>query len=623
MGGLFAQIVALAALGTIGRPAVVAAQPGTVSGTATEDGFAVAGARVTLFTPGLGQFLEQRTGAMGEYRFAAVPPGSYLLGVAALGREYQEQAVAVGEAPLEVNFALGPEVEPGRWDVIGNTLPEFFDATDIAVLLADGRIFFCHDTMDPLLYDPVANKKVFPAPSGKEQGCMNASLLADGRLLMAGGQEGSAPGNFKLAVPWVKTYDPATDQWKNLPDMQLDEGRWYTGMARLADGSLLVMGGGTRPDAERTDTCERFDLATNEWSFTGSMLAPTEFPPSALLHTGEVLMTWYPPQLYDPTSGEWRATGNFVQPVRLWPGHSDHSIVVMADGRVAALGIRKGPAGNSQMGEIYDPESETWSLTSNPALLREQAEVAQLPDGRILVAGGDTQSANPGVPSVLGIVKWSDLYDPAVDSWRRVADLNRFAEYHAVTVLIPDGRVVTTGGTTIKFQYGPTSADIEAFSPPYLFRGVRPQITVADASAARGGAIDFGVFPATSLTSVVVMGVQSHTHWVDAGVQRRLVLPVEQDGGTAKLTLPSDPNVLPLGHYILFAMVDDIPSNGVVVRVDACIGDFNVDGLLDIDDFVAFQTFFAVGDPSADCDANGTLDVDDFVCFQTYFAVGC
>ena len=65
-------------------------------------------------------------------------------------------------------------------------------------------------------------------------------------------------------------------------------------------------------------------------------MCPTEFPPTALLHTGEVLATWWPPQLYDPQTGLWRPTGNFNQPNRSWPGHSDHSIVVLADGRVLA-----------------------------------------------------------------------------------------------------------------------------------------------------------------------------------------------------------------------------------------------------------------------------------------------
>lgn len=69
------------------------------------------------------------------------------------------------------------------------------------------------------------------------------------------------------------------------------------------------------------------------------------------------------------------------------------------------------------------------------------------------------------------------------------------------------------------------------------------------------------------ITSVVLIGMQTTTHWVDAGVPRRLVLPMTQNGTQVQTTLPANPNVLPLGHYMLFAMVDDIPSNGVTVQV--------------------------------------------------------
>jgi hypothetical protein len=46
--------------------------------------------------------------------------------------------------------------------------------------------------------------------------------------------------------------------------------------------------------------------------------------------------------------------------------------------------------------------------------------------------------------------------------------------------------------------------------------------------------------------------------------------------------------------------------------------------VLDIDDFICFQTKFAVGDYLyADCDLNGYLEIDDFICFQTAYALGC
>lgn len=524
-------------------------------------------ARVTLFVPSLAFFVEERTDALGRYVFDDVPPGTYRLGVAARDREYVEMAVVPPLARPGVDFALVPETHPGQWSVIGNTLPEFFDATDIAILTNQGKVFFCHDTQGPILFDPVTGTKQQPNSSFSEQGCTSATLLGDGRIVFVGGQSPSDPGFFGNAVPWVKALVPP-GTWGALPSLNLAAGRWYPGLARLADGTMLVMGGGMAPNAQRTDTCERFNLPSATWSWTGSMLNPTEYPPSALLYTGKVLATWWPPQLYNPATGSWQAAGNFVQPQRGWPGHSDHSLVVLADGRALAIGIRKTVATNGSMGEVYEPATNTWSVTSNPGLLRQQPEVVQLPDGRVLVAAGETEAPTPPVPTVLGVVKWTDLYDPLTNAWRRVADMGIFREYHAVTLLAPDGRVVTTGGTKIKFQFGPTSADIEGYQPPYLFRGVRPQITsISTTEPKRGETISLGISPATKLTKLVLMGTPAPTHWVDGGIPRRLELDVTMQGTTAQATLPTDPNVLPLGYYLAVAMVDDIPSVARIVNV--------------------------------------------------------
>lgn len=590
----------------------------SVSGTVQRSGTPptpIPNARVTLFEPTLQNFFETRTNAQGAFAFANLPlVDVWRLAASSLGREYVEIQAVVEGGSFQHNFVLGPEIHPGQWNIVGNTLPEFFDATDIAILRADGKVFFCHDTMAPVVFDPVTGVKTFPAGSGSPQGCMSSTVLQDGRIIMIGGQTPTDPGSFTNAIPWVKTYTTSTNSWQQLPNMQLPVGRWYPGLARLADSSLLVMGGGTAPAAARTDTCERFNLVTQTWSYTGSMLNPCEFPPSALLHSGKVLATWSPPQLYDPSTGQWAATGNFIQPTRGWPDHSDHSLVVLADGRVMVVGIRR-PTGttNSVMGEIYDPIAGTWSFTSNPGLVRFQTEVAQLPDGRILAAGGESIVNPPPVPTVLGIVKWSDLYDPITNAWRRVADMNWFREYHAVTVLVPDGRVIMTGGTRIKFQFGPTSADIEAFAPPYLFRGVRPQITqISTIQPRRGEAISLSIAPATTLTSVVLMGCSAHTHWVDGGVPRRLELAVQQTGSAACVTLPTSPNVLPLGHYMLFAMVDDIPSVARIIRVNSdspfVRGDFSGNGLVDASDVAPF-VFVLLGLDMA-CDHVSIADVD-------------
>jgi glucose/arabinose dehydrogenase len=69
----------------------------------------------------------------------------------------------------------------------------------------------------------------------------------------------------------------------------------------------------------------------------------------------------------------------------------------------------------------------------------------------------------------------------------------------------------------------------------------------------------------------------------------------------------------------------DANGNGIPDECDptTCFADCDGSGGLSIDDFICFQTNYALGDPAADCDSSGNLNIDDFICFQTAFALGC
>ncbi len=64
-------------------------------------------------------------------------------------------------------------------------------------------------------------------------------------------------------------------------------------------------------------------------------------------------------------------------------------------------------------------------------------------------------------------------------------------------------------------------------------------------------------------------------------------------------------------------------ATSAAASLTTCYPDCDCNGSLSIDDFICFQTHFALADPTADCDGDGTLSIDDFICFQTFFAIGC
>ena len=71
-----------------------------------------------------------------------------------------------------------------------------------------------------------------------------------------------------------------------------------------------------------------------------------------------------------------------------------------------------------------------------------------------------------------------------------------------------------------------------------------------------------------SPTAIVLTGAGAVTHWVDGGVPRRVQLPFElMAPGSIAIEIPDDPAMIPIGWYVLWALVDDIPSEGMLVRV--------------------------------------------------------
>lgn len=80
--------------------------------------------------------------------------------------------------------------------------------------------------------------------------------------------------------------------------------------------------------------------------------------------------------------------------------------------------------------------------------------------------------------------------------------------------------------------------------------------------------------------------------------------------------LPLDPNgttlALPASSITLLA----VPG-------PACAGDFNKDGILNVNDFSDFRAAYLAGDPRADYSGDGVLGVADFSAFRTAYLRGC
>lgn len=139
-------------------------------------------------------------------------------------------SVTVTGLVATVDFSLLVETNGGRWTIVGDTAPELLDGTGSGSLLPSGEVFFCHNTEDPVVFDPMSRSKWFPPTSGSGQGCHVPTLNTDGALFLAGGSEDRYPQG--VVVKTVKDYWRNTNSWSRLSDMNVAQPDWLTGCRR-------------------------------------------------------------------------------------------------------------------------------------------------------------------------------------------------------------------------------------------------------------------------------------------------------------------------------------------------------------------------------------------------------
>lgn len=544
----------------------------SISGTITDPmSTPLMDVRVTLNNSDTTFFAEERSDALGMYQFSGVPAGSYTVNASRADLAYARVSISTnGVDPIMQDLTVNTDTVMGQWNVLVNS-PEPLGGTNLSTLLPDGRIFYCHNTTDPFVFDPATNLPSLIPGAGQVLGCVGLASRTDSAIVFIGGadQDVYGPG-----TKYVKTWNSATGNWSAMTQ-ELDDFRWYPSTTRLPDGRILTVGGGNENNPQRTNTSELLDPFTLSTTVVDTIQIGNEQSPIVMLHDGTVLMTHRPPQVFDLATEQWELTGDFVQGDRMPNGdHADHELVVLPEGDVVAIGYKSfTPGVYGNMVEVYDPVSTTWSLGTNATSVRSRPETVLLPNKKILVLAG--QKENPGDPTPVnawGMTKLAHYYDPYAGAWRQLANMNWFREYHATAIMVPDGRIVVAGGEGSPGNEPPLSV-IEAFTPPYLFKGIRPRLApIADRDWMRGETLTLDFDRTEALTGVVLQSQTLVTHMMNCGNNRFVEVPFTLSGNQATIELPTDAMQLPDGFYTLVGMVDDIPSVAQIVRVT---GDFS------------------------------------------------
>jgi hypothetical protein len=275
------------------------------------------------------------------------------------------------------------------------------------------------------------------------------TLLADGRVLVTGGTHTGDTGS--VINREAEIYDPATGTFSATGSMTVP--RFTHAAIRLNDGRVLVLGGQQTAKASLA-SAEIFDPAAGTFTAAGNMQAPREGPTVALLkdgrvlivgglvHDGDNLFVVLAAEIFDPATNTFTLTGRTQVP------HAYHATVALPDGRVLLVGgYRTNPVGPGNITtkeiEAFDPATGAFSTVGQLSEGRLGPTANLLPDGKVLIAGGEDISPDQqAIPSTT-----VEVFDPATGMNSTPTAMSEPRLDH-VAVALADGRVLLAGGLT-------------------------------------------------------------------------------------------------------------------------------------------------------------------------------
>jgi WD40 repeat protein len=234
-----------------------------------------------------------------------------------------------------------------------------------------------------------------------------ATLLANGKVLLAGGPDASA-----------ELYDPASEIFTVTGAMTIARSghtaTLLTDPALPNHGKVLVTAGGSQ-------TAELYDSTTGMFTATGSLLVPHDGPTATLLQNGQVLIAGggtASAEIFNPATGTFTATGSMTI------ARTGHSASQLTNGQVLIAG------GGTATAELYNPTTGMFTATGSMGEVRSGHTAALLTDGRVLIAGTDVTA---------------ELYSALSGTFSSVGD-QLTPGLGATSTLRNDGTVLVAGG---------------------------------------------------------------------------------------------------------------------------------------------------------------------------------
>lgn len=211
-----------------------------------------------------------------------------------------------------------------------------------------------------------------------------------------------------------------------------------------------------------------------------------------------------------------------------------------------------------------------WTPAGKMKRQRSNVHATLLPDGKVLILGGHdgAKRVHTNDHLVPEMFDPSVPYDPANPhaAFTDMAPMGASRLYHATALLLPDGRVLVAGGEdqdhNHPHKHGNNHHSLELYEPPYCHKGPRPTIDSLDGGDRPSDELGYGDTvtvhspDANEIASVVLMRLGSATHHTDTE-QRHVPMNFAAIAGKLLAVPPPDPSVAPPGYYMLFLVDDD------------------------------------------------------------------
>jgi hypothetical protein len=497
-------------------------------------------------------------------------------------------ALVLAAGSRETTSAADQPKVVGEWS-------DKFDLQNVAIhthVLPDGRVLYWSrreaadkDNLNPRnctprIWDPSNGSiKTTANTPGFNLFCSGHTFLADGRLFVAGGHISDGHGE-----PHSTIFDPKTEKWTQ--DKDMTGGRWYPTAVTLPDGGVLVSFG-TREDGSNNITQQVWKDGT--WRPSAEYDPPPYYPRMHVVPDGRVFMAGplaLTQFLNTGVSGGWtflRPDPDINKAVALSSrinNFRDYApSVLYDDGKILYVGGGVPPTNAAEVLDLNRSPPQ-WKSTKPMKFKRRQHNATLLPDGTVLVTGGTQGDAGdskekgfndlrPGQP-----IHAAELWDPKSGEWKVMAEEKVDRCYHSTAVLLPDATVLSAGGG----EYSPqndnvpnppknTHKDAQIFSPPYLFKGARPDITAAPAEVGYGEKFEVKTSHPGDVGAVNWVRLSSVTHAFNSN-QRINFLKFTVAATSLSVTTPPTRNLCPPGHYMLFVLNKaGVPSTARIIRI--------------------------------------------------------